>query len=78
MTRHAPKDGRGGRALLTPGRVGFLALVALTLVLIFQNTQSTEIRVLVPKVTLPLWVALLAAALLGAVCGTYLALRRRR
>ncbi|MFG2616127.1 DUF1049 domain-containing protein [Streptomyces sp. NPDC048507] len=77
MTRHAPKDGRTGRTALTPGRVGILALVALTLVFIFENTQSTEIRLLIPKVTMPLYLALLAAALLGGVCGAYLSRRRR-
>ncbi|BAU87152.1 hypothetical protein SLA_6283 [Streptomyces laurentii] len=50
----------------------------MTLVFIFENTREVRIRVLIPEVTMPLYLALLATALLGAVCGYYLAARRRR
>jgi uncharacterized integral membrane protein len=61
--------------LLTPGRVVVGALAVLALVFVFQNTQSTEIQLLVSEVTMPLWLALLGTGLVGAVCGYFM--RRR-
>lgn len=52
--------------------------MVLTLVFIFENIRSTKIRLLIPQVTMPLYVALLIAAVLGGLCGAYLAARRRR
>jgi uncharacterized integral membrane protein len=52
-------------------------LAALALVFIFQNTQSTEIELLVTEVTMPLWLALLGTGLVGAVCGAFFMRRRR-
>ncbi|MFH8798897.1 DUF1049 domain-containing protein [Streptomyces sp. NPDC017936] len=71
------KAGRRGPEL-TPGRIAVLVLAALALIFIFENRGPTEIRLLVPVVTLPLWVALLATALIGAVCGAYAGCVRRR
>ncbi|MFF2848959.1 hypothetical protein ACFVT5_21925 [Streptomyces sp. NPDC058001] len=62
---------------MTPGRIIVLALAVLGLVFIFQNTQSTEIRILVPLVVTPLWLALLATGVIGTLCGYVLARRRR-
>ncbi len=55
--------------------MGVLAVLAL--VFIFQNTQNTEIRLLVTEVTMPLWMALLGTALVGALCGAFFMRRRR-
>ncbi|MDX2526967.1 lipopolysaccharide assembly protein LapA domain-containing protein [Streptomyces europaeiscabiei] len=63
--------------LLTPGRVVVGVLAVLALVFIFQNTQNTEIRLLVTEVTMPLWMALLGTALVGALCGAFFMRRRR-
>ncbi|MDX3842345.1 LapA family protein [Streptomyces europaeiscabiei] len=63
--------------LLTPGRVVVGVLAVLALVFIFQNTQNTEIRLLVTEVTMPLWMALLGTALVGALCGVFFMRRRR-
>ncbi|GAB7105597.1 hypothetical protein JCM4814A_39110 [Streptomyces phaeofaciens JCM 4814] len=62
---------------VTPARVTVLVLAVLTLIFIFQNTDDTEIRLLIPEVTMPLWAALLATALVGALCGAYFMRRRR-
>ncbi|MFD9108089.1 LapA family protein [Streptomyces bottropensis] len=59
--------------LLTPGRVVVGLLAALALVFVFQNTQSTEIRLLVTEVSMPL----LGTGLVGAVCGAFFMRRRR-
>lgn len=62
---------------LTPARTAVLVLVVLALIFIFENTRHTEIRLLIPEVTMPLWLALLGMGLIGAVCGAYFMSRRR-
>ena len=64
--------------MLTPGSVAATALAVLALVFIFENTQDTDIRVIVPMVTMPLWVALLAVGAIGVLVGGYLSHRWRR
>ncbi|MEU6254672.1 lipopolysaccharide assembly protein LapA domain-containing protein [Streptomyces sp. NPDC047043] len=61
----------GRRVAMTPGRVAVLLLAALALIFIFENTGDTEIRLLFWEVTMPLWAALLATALIGSLCGAY-------
>ncbi|MFH8988346.1 hypothetical protein [Streptomyces sp. NPDC017940] len=63
--------------LMTPGRVAVAVIAALTLVFIFENTRSTKIRLLIPEVTMPLWMALLGTGLIGALCGAFFLSRRR-
>ncbi|MEU3074090.1 DUF1049 domain-containing protein [Streptomyces laurentii] len=75
--RSSASASRAG-GFFTPGRIAILVVAAVTLVFIFENTREVRIRVLIPEVTMPLYLALLATALLGAVCGYYLAARRRR
>ncbi len=67
----------GARDLVTPGRVAVVALGLLALIFIFENTRATKIRLLIPEVTMPLWMALLATAVIGALCGAYFMNRRR-
>jgi uncharacterized integral membrane protein len=62
---------------MTPARITALVLVVLMLVFIFQNTRETEIRLLVPEVTMPLWLALLGTAVIGALCAVFIVKRRR-
>lgn len=53
-----------------------LVVAALSLVFIFENTRETKIRLLIPEVTMPLWLALLAMAVVGALCGYFFGRRR--
>lgn len=46
-----------------------IVLTALAIVFIFENTDQVEIRLLVPLVTMPLYLALLAMFVIGALCG---------
>ncbi|MFF4211668.1 LapA family protein [Streptomyces sp. NPDC001796] len=62
---------------LTPRTVAVLVLAALVLVFVFENTQRTRIRLFVPLVTMPLWLALLGTGVIGALCGALLVSRRR-
>ncbi|HET6857389.1 MAG TPA: lipopolysaccharide assembly protein LapA domain-containing protein [Streptomyces sp.] len=79
----SPRDasGSGGKGAtggaFTPGRVAVVAVVILTLVFIFENTRHVRIRLLIPEVTMPLYLALLAMAAIGALCGGYFVRRRR-
>ncbi|MER6787716.1 LapA family protein [Streptomyces sp. NPDC000658] len=79
-TPQAAESGRSGGlgAAATPGRIAVLVLAVLALVFVFGNTRATEIRLLVPVVTMPLWTALLATGLIGALCGAYFAYTRTR
>lgn len=47
-------------------------LVVLLVVFTFENRQQTDVRFIIPVVTAPLWVALLGAAVLGAIAGALL------
>ncbi|MEV8314469.1 LapA family protein [Streptomyces sp. NPDC059900] len=67
----------GARGFLTPGRIAVAVVAVLTLVFIFENTHHTKIRLLIPEVTMPLWVALLGTGLIGALCGAYFMRRRK-
>ncbi|MGP4011888.1 DUF1049 domain-containing protein [Streptomyces sp. 4N124] len=78
--RGAKTGGRGGgvRGFMTPARTTVLVLAVLALIFIFENTEDTEIRLLIPLVTMPLWVALLAVGIIGALFGAYFMRRRRQ
>jgi uncharacterized integral membrane protein len=62
---------------VSPRLVAGVVLVVLLVVFTFENRQQTKIRFILPQVTAPLWVALLGAALIGAVAGALLSRHRR-
>jgi uncharacterized integral membrane protein len=70
--------GRGVRERMTPGRIVVLVLGLLALVFVFENTKDVRIRLLIPEVTMPLWLALLITLVVGWLCGRFLRLFRRR
>lgn len=72
--RSRTSDTAGG--FWTPGRITAAVLAVLILVFILGNTRSTTIRLLIPEITAPLWIALLASAVLGLACGVFLTHRR--
>ena len=80
MSPRGESSGTGGRAggLVTPGRVAVLILGVLALVFIFENTRHVKIRLLIPEVTMPLYLALLAVFVVGLCCGCFLRRRGRR
>ncbi|MCN9242660.1 LapA family protein [Streptomyces sp. RY43-2] len=70
-------EARQGRLpWVTPRRIAGLALAALVLAFVFENTQHTRIRLLVATVTMPLWLALLGTGVIGALCGALVMSRR--
>ncbi|MFG2717661.1 lipopolysaccharide assembly protein LapA domain-containing protein [Streptomyces sp. NPDC048416] len=62
---------------VTPGRIAVLVLGILALVFIFENTRHVTIRLLVPEVSMPLYLALLAVFVVGLCCGYFLKRRGR-
>ncbi|MEU5399988.1 LapA family protein [Streptomyces sp. NPDC005963] len=68
----------GFRDRLTPGRIAVGVLTILAIIFIFENTREVKIRLLIPEVTMPLYLALLAMFVIGALCGGYLFRRRPR
>ncbi|MCQ6552055.1 LapA family protein [Streptomyces sp. C10-9-1] len=70
--RGRSSGGTGRAKSLTPSRVTALVLVALAVVFIVENTRKVEIRLLVPVVTMPLYLALLGMFVIGGLCGALL------
>ncbi|MFE7270504.1 DUF1049 domain-containing protein [Streptomyces sp. NPDC057623] len=75
--RKAGETRSGWRGSLTPKGIAVLVLLVLALIFIFENTRETEIRLLIPLVTMPLWAALLAMGIIGGLVGAYFMGRRR-
>ncbi|WP_256105508.1 LapA family protein [Streptomyces sp. ODS05-4] len=69
---------RGRRPALTPYRITMLVLTALAVVLIVENRDEIAIRLVVPIVTMPLYLALLIMFVLGGLCGALLIRSRGR
>jgi uncharacterized integral membrane protein len=57
--------------------IGAIALAALVVTFIVENTGRTRIRFIGPEVTAPLWVALITATLVGAAVAALIARRHR-
>jgi uncharacterized integral membrane protein len=62
---------------LTAGQISGSILLILTLIFVFENTKRVNVRLIGPQVHAPLFVALLLAAVLGAL-GALLTQWRRR
>ncbi|MCM2386930.1 lipopolysaccharide assembly protein LapA domain-containing protein [Streptomyces albipurpureus] len=80
MSAQGTSRGRksGFRDRLTPARIAVGVLTILAIVFIFENTREVRIRLLIPEVTMPLYLALLAMFVIGALCGGYFFRRRPR
>jgi uncharacterized integral membrane protein len=65
------------RPKLTPGQIAGIVLLVLALIFIFENTASVKVRFIVPQVKLPLYFALLIAAVLGGLATLLIQWRRR-
>ncbi|WP_328886062.1 LapA family protein [Streptomyces sp. NBC_00316] len=76
----SPKDvssgAKGPIGAFSPQRIVVLVIAILSLVLIVENADEVTIRLLIPLVTMPLSLALLAMFVAGMVCGGYLFRRR--
>jgi uncharacterized integral membrane protein len=59
-------------------QVASVVILAVALIFVFQNRGLTAIRVLVPVIVMPLWLALLVTLVLGVLIGMALSTRQRR
>ncbi|GAA1359933.1 lipopolysaccharide assembly protein LapA domain-containing protein [Streptomyces beijiangensis] len=75
-TSGGARSGLGGQ--FTPARIAVIALAVLALVFIFENTRQVTIRLLIPEVSMPLYMALLAMFVVGVLCGGYFFRRRNK
>jgi uncharacterized integral membrane protein len=66
------------RELMTPARITMAVLGILALIFIFENTRDVRIRILIPEITMPLWLALLVTFVIGGLLGAYLRGSRRK
>ncbi len=71
-----PMSEHNNQSRVSPRLVAGAVLVVLLIVFVFENTRQTKIRFILPEVTAPLWVALLGAALVGALAGALLTRHR--
>ncbi|MFI1395500.1 lipopolysaccharide assembly protein LapA domain-containing protein [Streptomyces sp. NPDC020681] len=58
--------------------IGLVALAALAIWFIAANTESVEVRLWIPTVTLPLWAVLTVTLVVGVAIGMLFAHRRAR
>ena len=65
------------RSGVSPRLIAAVAIVALLVVFIIQNTRKTRIRFLIPNIDAPLWVALFVSMLLGGAVGALIARNRK-
>lgn len=76
----SPKDvssgGSRGTGPFTPGRILVLVVAVLSVVFIAENTGDVTVRLLIPLVTMPLYVALIVMFVAGMACGAYVFRRR--
>jgi len=72
------RDGTTRRFPFTLRQLLGLVLLIVAVVFILENRSKATIRFLLPEVTAPLWVALLASALIGVVAGALLTYRHDR
>ncbi|WP_432164459.1 DUF1049 domain-containing protein [Streptomyces sp. bgisy031] len=73
----ASPDRGAGTGTFTPGRIAIIVLVVLVVVFVFENTWRAGIRLAIPEVSTPLFLALVAVAVVGAICGCCFIRRRR-
>lgn len=73
VSQRSPDQARGRK--VTPRRVIAGVLIVLAVIFIVENREPVEIRLIVPLMTVPLWVALTGLFLVGCVAGWLLARR---
>lgn len=78
----SPKDvsssGKGSSGAFTPARILVLVIAVLSVVFIAENTKDVEVRLIIPLVTMPLYVALIVMFVAGMACGAYFFRRRSK
>ncbi|WP_035804540.1 LapA family protein [Kitasatospora mediocidica] len=76
MTEHSTQTPPRGKKWWRAGWFLPTVLAVLSVIFIVENRASTEIRLIIPTVTMPLWAALLGIWVVGALTGLFIARRR--
>lgn len=78
----SPKDVSSGSkrstGAFTPARILVIVIAVLSIVFIAENTEEVEVRLIVPLVTMPLYVWLIVMFVAGMACGAYVFRRRTK
>jgi uncharacterized integral membrane protein len=77
-TGTGPGTGRGTKRPISVGQILGGLLFVLVIVFIIENSRQVKIRLIIPEVKAPLYVAILIAAVLGSVITWLLRYRRHR
>ena len=70
-------DGASSRRTISPKFVVAIVLVVIVIVLALVNSQDTNVDFVVADITLPLFVVIVGAALIGLVIGYVLGRREK-
>ena len=68
----------GRKRAVSAGQILGGLLFVLTIVFIIENSRSVKIRLIFPEIKAPLYVAILIAAVLGALIASLMRYRRHR
>ncbi|MER7723060.1 DUF1049 domain-containing protein [Streptomyces sp. NPDC096323] len=69
-------DSKRSTDAFTPARILVLVIAVLSIVFIVENTKEVEVRLIIPLVTMPMYVWLIVMFLAGMACGAYFFRRR--
>ncbi|MGH3343210.1 MAG: LapA family protein [Carbonactinosporaceae bacterium] len=81
MTQQMPQAGPQPGWLsrhMSPRLVVGVVLAVLAVVFVVENGTETRIRVLIPVISMPLWIALAGTLVVGFVAGFLISARRHR
>jgi uncharacterized integral membrane protein len=73
----APDAEPQGRRV-SPRLIVAAILIVISLIFIFENTQKVKVRFLIPRISSPLWLALVITFVLGGLVGFFLSRRLGR
>jgi uncharacterized integral membrane protein len=74
----SPPESSGKKRAVSVGQILGGLLFVLVIVFIIENSRKVKIRLIVPEVKAPLYVAILIAAVLGSIITWLLRYRRHR
>lgn len=76
--KNVSSGSKGSTGPFSPARILVLVIAVLSIVFIAENTDEVEVRLIVPLVTMPLYVWLIVMFAAGMACGAYVFRRRNK
>ena len=56
-----------GKRQVSPTLIGFIVIAILAIVFVVENGDKVHVRLIIPKVEMPVWVAIAIALVVGAI-----------